>query len=313
MSVHGPGSPGPLSPAPRPLGPREGLIPVEGARLFFRDVGLGPPIIVLHGGPDFSHDYFLPELDRLADSFRLIYYDQRGRGRSADGVKPEDVSIESEMEDLRAVRRFFGLESIAVLGHSWGGVLAMEYAIRQPHRVSHLILLNTAPASHRDFLLLRREGRRNAPEDLVRLRAIAATARYQSGDLEADAEYYRIHFRPALARGEYLEEVVSRLRIGMTPEGVRLSRAIEDRLYDQTWLRKDYDLLPGLSLVGVPALVVRGDHDLVPAACAEHIAQSISGSRYVLLPACGHFSYLERPDEVRETITRLFQDSMGTR
>src|SRR5512135_1552196 len=170
------------------------MIRVDGAPLYFREVGQGQPIVVLHGGPDFSHAYFLPELDRLADSFRLIYYDQRGRGRSAEGVGPEDVSIDSEMRDLDALRRYFGLESVAVLGHSWGGVLALEYAIRHPNNVSHLILLNTAPASHQDFLLLRREGRRNAAADLEQLRGVAASQRYQSGDLEADAEYYRIHF-----------------------------------------------------------------------------------------------------------------------
>ena len=289
----------------RPLrtAPSEGFVAVDGARLYFRDIGQGPPILVLHGGPDFSHSYFLPELDRLSDSFRLIYYDQRGRGRSADGVEPEDVSIESEMEDLDAVRRFFGLESAAVLGHSWGGVLAMEYAIRHPNHVSRLILLNTAPASHDDFELLRREGRRTVEGDVAQLRAIAASDRYQSGDLEADAEYYRIHFRPAFARAGHLEDVVGRLRIGMAPEGIRRSRAIEDRLYDQTWSRSEYDLLPALSRLGVPALVVHGDHDLVPAACAEHIAGAIPGSRYVLLRDCGHFSYLESPDEVREALT----------
>ena len=77
--------------------------------LFCREVGDGPPIVAVHGGPDFDHCYFLPELDRLADAFRLVYYDQRGRGRSAAGVRPEDVTLRSEIEDLDRVRRRFGL------------------------------------------------------------------------------------------------------------------------------------------------------------------------------------------------------------
>lgn len=288
--------------------PREGFAHVDGAELYFRDVGQGPPIIVLHGGPDFSHTYFLPELDRLSDSFRLIYYDQRGRGRSASGVEPEDVTIESEMEDLDGLRRFFQLESVAVLGHSWGGVLAMEYATRRPERVSHLILLNTAPASHEDVMLVRAYWRRTAAQGLEQLRAIAATPRYQSGDLEADAEYYRFHFRPALAQPEHLEPVVSRLRIGMTPEGIRKSRAIEDRLYEQTWSLDGYDLLPRLARLRIPTLVLHGDRDFIPATCTEHIARAVPGSRFVLLRDCGHFSYLERPDEVRAALTDFFGD-----
>src|SRR5215204_1866071 len=111
-------------------GPWEGQVLTDRARLYCRTVGKGRPIIVLHGGPDFDHHYLLPEMDRLADSFCLIYYDQRGRGRSAEGVAPEDVSIDSEIEDLDSVRRHFGLDSVTVLGHSWGGLVAMEYATR---------------------------------------------------------------------------------------------------------------------------------------------------------------------------------------
>ena len=75
-------------------------------------------------------------MDRLSDSFRLIYYDQRGRGKSADGVRAEDVTLASDIADLDKVREHYQLASTAVLGHSWGTVLALEYAIRHPQRVS---------------------------------------------------------------------------------------------------------------------------------------------------------------------------------
>src|SRR5512147_3153774 len=76
--------------------PREARIPVGSTSLYARSIGTGQPLIVLHGGPDFDISYLLPDLDRLSDAFRLIYYDQRGRGRSAEGVRPEDVTIASE-------------------------------------------------------------------------------------------------------------------------------------------------------------------------------------------------------------------------
>ena len=164
--------------------------------LFCRDAGEGPPIVVLHGGPEFDHAYLLPELDRLADSFRLVSYDQRGRGRSADGVR-------SELDDLDRVRRRFGLEPVAVLGHSWGGVVAMAYAIRHPDRVTQQILLDTAPASAADWQLLREAfARRRPAADAEAMQAIAATDAYRRGDLETEAAYYRIHFRMTL-RGEH--------------------------------------------------------------------------------------------------------------
>ena len=110
--------------------PLETRILVGGASLYARAIGQGRPVIVLHGGPDFDHRYFLPDLNRLADAFRLIYYDQRGRGRSANNVRPEDVTLTSEMDDLDKVRQHFRLEAPALLGHSWGALLVLEYALR---------------------------------------------------------------------------------------------------------------------------------------------------------------------------------------
>ena len=97
---------------------RESRIDVGAAELYAREVGKGPAIIVLHGGPDFDQSYLLPEMDRLSDSYRLIYYDQRGRGKSASNVQPEDVTMQSDVEDIESLRAYFYLESVAVLGHS---------------------------------------------------------------------------------------------------------------------------------------------------------------------------------------------------
>src|SRR5262245_8774243 len=80
------------------LSASESRVPAGATSLYARAIGQGPPVIVLHGGPDFDHGYLLPDLDRLADTFRLIYYDQRGRGRSAEGVRPADVTLASDVE-----------------------------------------------------------------------------------------------------------------------------------------------------------------------------------------------------------------------
>jgi proline iminopeptidase len=274
--------------------------------LFCRDVGAGHPIVVVHGGPDFDHSYFLPELDRLADSFRLVYYDQRGRGKSAEGVRPEDVTLTSELDDLDAIRRRSGLESVAVLGHSWGGVLAMAYAIRQPGRVSHLILMDTGPASAGDWRFLREElARRRDPRDQEEMNAIVATDEYARGDLEAETEYYRRHFRMTLRDSELLEALVARLRANFTEDGVVLARTIEHRLYDETSLAPGWDLVPRLRELDVPTLLLHGEHDFVPVELVARIADAVPGARLTVLPACGHFTYLEAPDAVHGELVRF--------
>jgi len=284
---------------------RQGYAAVRDGRLFYRETGQGLPTVVLHGGPDFDHRYLLPEMDRLSDSLRLIYYDQRGRGRSAPETDPEAVTITSEIEDLDGLRAHFGLETVAVLGHSWGGLLALEYAIHHPQRVSHLILMNSAPVSYGDRMRLREDRLSRTAADLEKLKALAATPRHQAGDLEADAEYYRIHFRDSLRQPGRVDEIVRRLRLGFSPAGIVKARAIEGRLYEQTWSSSQYDLFPELERLRIPTLVIHGDHDLIPLACAEHIAHAIPGARLVVLSECGHFSYLERPDEVHEAVVEF--------
>src|SRR5947209_2344725 len=175
--------------------PRESRIPVGKGSLYSREIGRGQSVIVLHGGPDFDHRYLLPDLDRLADTFRLVYYDQRGRGRSADQVLPEEVTLTSEVDDLDRVRQHFHLASSALLGHSWGAVLALEYALRHPERVSHMILMNPAPASSSDLAAFRKAYAQRLGPDMDRQKEIVGGAAYQAGDPDAVAARYRIHFK----------------------------------------------------------------------------------------------------------------------
>jgi len=292
--------------------PRESRMSVPGASLYVRERGEGLPVVVLHGGPDFDHRYLLPDLDRLAAVLRLVYYDQRGRGLSAAGVRAEDVSMRSEMDDLDALRRRLGVETLALLGHSWGAVLAIEYAVRHPEHVSHLVLMNPAPVSKEEFDLMVRLRRQSATRDVAELDAIAATAAYVQGDPDTVAAYYRVHFRHALARPADLDRVIASLRATFTPEGILLGRAIEDRLIEETWLADRYDPLAQLATAEIPVLVIAGDHDIVPMGVVEHMASRIRGARLVTLENCGHFAYLECPQATQAAIA-AFLDANGSR
>ena len=218
----------------------------------------------------------------------------------------DDVDLAGEIDDLDAIRESFGFETVAVLGHSWGALLAMEYATRRPHRVSHLILMNTAPASHAGVLAFRDDlHRRRTPEQSERMSALRSDPRYQDGDVATDLDYYRIHFDPTVRRPDHLERVIGRLRSAFTSEGIVTARAIEDRLYAQTWDAEDYDLIARLGRLQVPTLFIHGDRDFVPIEVAREAADAIRGSHFVVLPACGHFAYVEQPDRVRAAITEL--------
>lgn len=282
--------------------PREGYVPVDGAELFYREIGEGRPIIVIHGGPDFDHTYLLPDMDRLADSYRLIYYDQRGRGKSRGEPRPEDINIEKYVEDLDRVRRHFQLASVAVLGHSWGGVVAMHYALRHPGRVSQLILMNTAPATHEDYLKMRqlRLGKRAAHEE--RLTALASSPEFQAGDPEVVHEYYRIGYGTTFKQ----PELARRLKFSSTKKDILKGRTIETRLMNGLYWSKGFTLIPELKQLRNPTLVIHGDYDFIPMECATHIAEAIPGARLVVLRNSGHFPYIDAPEQLHRAIDEFF-------
>ncbi|HKW46553.1 MAG TPA: alpha/beta fold hydrolase [Gemmatimonadaceae bacterium] len=288
--------------APAPV---ETRVAAPGASLYARIVGRGQPVIVLHGGPDFDHAYLLPELDQLATSHRLIYYDQRGRGRSVEGVRADDVTLASDIEDIDQVRQHFDLDRVTLLGHSWGVVLALEYAVRHPERVSRLILMNPAPASASDFASFRKIYIEKLGPEMSRQQAMIASPAYRDGDPAAVTARYRIHFKPALVRTDDYDRLMSRMQAAFASQGragILRARAIEDRLRAETWQDPAYDLLPKLGGLHIPALVIAGERDFIPIEIANHIAQALPGAKLVVMKDCGHFSYLECAPDVRRAL-----------
>jgi proline iminopeptidase len=285
-------------------------IPVGQASLYSRVVGRGRPVIVLHGGPDFDHAYLLPELDQLADAHCLIYYDQRGRGSSAQNVRPEEVTLASDVDDLDTVRQHFRLDAPTLLGPSWGALLALEYALRHPARVSRLVLMNPAPVSASQLARLRTSYLAQLGSDMDRQREITASKAYKEGDPDAATERYRIHFKFALRRPVDYEKLMARMAArfhaqGM--DGIVKARAIEHRLYRDTWQAPGYDLLPQLHGLRIPTLVIAGRHDIIPPEIAQQTAHAIPGATLVSIEDCGHFAYLECGAEVRHALNDFFR------
>ena len=279
---------------------KEGFAPAAGAEIYWREVGAGQPLVVVHGGPDFDHTYLLPDFDRLAEGFRLVYYDQRGRGRSRGAVDLETLDIQAYVDDLEALRRHLGLESMAVVGHSWGAIVAMHYALRNPRRTSHLILMNSAPASHEDLLRMRQQRLRRRAVHEQRLTALMPG--YARGDPEAVSEFYRIDFGTTFRRPADAE----RLRLEWSRADIESGRAIEKRLHQGLIWTEGYSLLPELVGVRAPTLVIHGDYDFVPIECSEHIVEAIPGARIAVIPDSGHFSYIDANEAVRQALERFF-------
>src|SRR5947209_9148479 len=109
---------------------QDGFVDANGVMIYYVTVGRGAPLVIVHGGPGASHDYFLPYLLPLARHNKLIFIDERGSGRSEKLEDPSGYTIENMVEDVEAVRQALGLGKISLLGHSYGGALVQAYTLK---------------------------------------------------------------------------------------------------------------------------------------------------------------------------------------
>ena len=257
---------------------------VRGVEIFERRVGDGPPVVVLHGGPGAHHDYLLPGFDLLARGRELIYYDQRGGGRSPVG-REVPVGWREQVADLEALRGLWNMDRMTLAGYSWGGLLAMLYASEHPERVERIALVSAAPATRgaRAVFEARFQARTLSPE-LQAARAELRTSGLRERDLQA---YQRRLFELAVAG--YFHDP-DRVR-DLTP--FRLT----ERTQKEVWASLgDYDLRPALRSLKLPALVVHGDDDPIPLESARETALCL-GAELTVLKDCGHVPYVEAPAE----------------
>lgn len=262
---------------------------IRGVALFERGIGQGPATVVLHGGPGAHHDYLLPGFDALAARRTLIYYDQRGGGRSA---VPREVPVgwREQVEDLEALREAWGLERLSIAGYSWGGLLALLYAIAHPGRVERLALVSPAPAwrsARAEF------ERRLAERTMAPALQEARAALRASGLRERDpAAFQRRTFELSVTGYFHDPAKVA----GLTP--FRVTGRTQQEVWDSLG---DYDLRPELAPLRVPAIVLHGDDDPIPLESAETLA-TLLAAPFHLLPACGHVPYVEAFDEFRRLL-----------
>lgn len=279
--------------------PTEGrYVPVDDTRLWVLEMGEGHPLLALHGGPGLDHTQFRPWLDPLAERFRLIYVDLRGQGRS-DLVDPATLSLERFAADLDPLAGALGLESYAVLGHSFGSFVTLRHAV-DSGRASHYVLLGSlASASWLD-----RIDKQIRAFEPAALREQIESAWDAETSVETVEQFRhllvdQLPFHFSDSTGPALEEFVAgvpRMRLG--PEVLRTFANSE---YGGIEVREQ---LPQLEN---PVLVVAGEHDRVTAPEAGYeIAEAVPNGEYTLVRDAGHMMFVEKPGVVRSAIEAFF-------
>ena len=265
-------------------------VPLRDVSLYVDVVGQGYPMVLMHGGP--SGDLWtMGGFRRCAADHTLVFYDHRCNGRSV-GVPVSSMTWENLTADPEALREYLGVDRWAVLGHSFGGHVALEYALRHPDRVSHLVLVDTGADS--------RWARENAPKVLA-----------QRGYSPAQVELVRRWFHGEFTPREYLPIFWRISGAYVAGSGWRfLARELADggwrsRVRPDALIQSGRHLFDGWSVtdrlgeISVPTLVIAGREDFVfPPECQEELAAGIPRSQLVIVDGAGHSPQDEKRAEV---------------
>ena len=277
-------------PKPIPAPREEGFTTSTAAPLYWARYGQkdAPKLLVLHGGPGADHCYLLPQMLHLGERYDLLFYDQRGGGRSKPDTQAP-ITWRTHVEDLAAVATEFSLDPLSIVGYSWGAMLAFLYAIEQrgnPHLLAphRLALINPAPLT----LAYRRQfeaefNRRQQSPEIQKLRAELAA----SGLKERDPAAHRQRAFELGVAGYFSDP---RKASDLTP--FRVVARVQQSVWESLG---DFDLIRDLEGVRIPSKIVHGRDDPIPLASSVEAARAL-GTDLVVLDECGHVPYVEQPE-----------------
>ena len=282
------------APGGRGFWKRPRRLKIRDVSLFAGVAGHGYPLVLMHGGPSADHFTLLP-FRQLADRFTLVFYDHRCNGRSV-GAPVSSMTWENLTADADALRRELGFERWAVLGHSFGGQVALEYALRYPGSLSHLVLLDTGGDSRwpqqNAACLLAERGYRPKKVELVR--------RWENGQF-APHEYFPIFLRigGAYCYGSSWPVLVREAIHGGWRSRVRPQALI----FAGRHLLPGWTVMDRLGEITVPTLVMAGRDDFVfPPQCQRELAAGIPDARLRIIERAGHNPHSEQPAEVMKAV-----------
>jgi len=268
-------------------------IAIRDASLFVQVVGQGYPLLLMHGGPGQDYTTLLP-LKPLADQFTLIFYDHRSNGQS-DSAPLSSMTWENLCADADALREELGFEKWAVLGHSFGGNVALEYALRYPQSLSHLVLMNTGA----DQWWVQH----NAPQILAKRgyseRAVQAAHRFYNGQLTPEEYFPTVlkFFKAYYYRFSLLglvHDIFSGPRAKFRPEAT---------IFGYSQLLDGWTVMDRLSEIEAPTLVLAGRHDfLFPPEHQAILADRLPNAELKLIERAGHNPQVEQPDQIIQAI-----------
>jgi proline iminopeptidase len=282
---------------------KDGYVDANGVLIYYAELGQGSPLVILHGGPGASHDYLLPWLLALARTNRVIFIDERGSGRSERLADLHQYTNENMVEDLEAVRSALDLGKISILGHSFGGVLALGYALKYQENLTHLVLASTFASTKAMNEVLAREKAKMPPEKLARLEELEKAGLFGKGEIWEHGRYPTDYQKLAWGDGYFPFQFGAHPDANYDPTNGQEPTNWD--LYLEMWGSHGEFVIDGnltsveyvdrLPTIKVPTLVMAGDHDECDPSLARTMHEKIANSKLVILPNSGHQAFRDQP------------------
>lgn len=280
---------------------REGFImSSDSVNLYYQIKGNGKDtIIMIHGGPGMDAEYMINDFNTLAENHVLIYYDQRGGGRSTlpDTLLAEKLlSIDKHIEDLEALRKYFKMGKMTLLGHSFGTMVTANYQIKYPDRIHKLILIGSVPPRHWDFYPNATwidSPLSEADQKIMDSLYVAITKNI--APKENCKKFWELGLVPRLAKGTPISIVKGDL-CASTAEAIWYGYKYTGEITFASLGKWDYQ--SELEKSTIPTLIIHGVEESIPMEMAEAWDEILPNSRLIKVEKAGHFPYAEKPDVV---------------
>lgn len=267
-------------------------------KLFCSKFGEGSPnLIAIHGGPGLGHNYLLPQMAEIGKFCSIIFYDQRGTGKSISNDDWQSNPFQIYIHDIEKLREALGLKTITLIAHSWGSILASFYVSAYPERVDKIIYLTPVPVSSMDYLNFVKHRSQIVDSHKEELDAIRKTSAFTQGDPITIEKYYRIYFKNYFAHPEFIDN----LTLKMNTQAAINNFKIYDLFFQHT-MKHAFDLYKELKILNIKSLIIAGDKDVIPFSYIEQLHASLASSELVLLKDCGHFPYIDQPNVLFQKI-----------
>jgi proline iminopeptidase len=273
-------------------------VSINGVSHYIKKMGTGEPIIVLHGGPGLFHNYLTPHFEKLAEKYQIIFYDQRGCGKTDFPKDTTSINVDQYVEDLEAIRNHLKIEKLILAGHSFGAILAINYGKKYPDNLKNLILISPAPANSEYFdQMFRNMQNKRTDEDIKNLVKVMSSKDFDKRKPETVLEAIKIGDKVNLADQSKIDELYAPM--------VFTEQSANNMLTVNSIMEKNffnYNVAENMTNIACPTLIILGDLDNVPFASSQLLQDNLPNARLEVLQHAAHYPFFEAQKEFNASV-----------